>query len=52
MCDDVIMMRQGVVVDRDSPQKLLKKYGRDTLEEVFIDVARNTEQVRSGRAVS
>ena len=52
LCDDVIMMRQGVVVDRDSPQKLLKKYGRDTLEEVFIDVARNTEQARSGRAAS
>jgi len=40
LCDDVIMLRQGVVVDRDSPAKLLQKYGRGTLEEVFIDVAR------------
>jgi ABC-2 type transport system ATP-binding protein len=45
LCDDVIMLRQGRVVDRDSPTKLLQKYGRDTLEEVFIDVARGTEQV-------
>lgn len=48
LCDDVIMMRQGTVVDRDSPAKLLHKYGRDTLEEVFIDVARHTEKVRGG----
>jgi ABC-2 type transport system ATP-binding protein len=48
LCDDVIMMRQGVVVDRGAPAKLLQKYGRDTLEEVFIDVARHTEQVRGG----
>ena len=45
LCDDVIMLRQGMVVDRGSPAKLLQKYGRDTLEEVFIDVARDTEQV-------
>jgi ABC-2 type transport system ATP-binding protein len=48
LCDDVIMMRQGVVVDRDTPAKLLQKYGRDTLEEVFIDVARHTEKARCG----
>jgi ABC-2 type transport system ATP-binding protein len=48
LCDDVIMMRQGGVVDRGSPAKLLQKYGRDTLEEVFIDVARHTERVRGG----
>ena len=40
LCDDVIMLRQGVVVDRDSPANLLQKHGRGTLEEVFIDVAR------------
>jgi ABC-2 type transport system ATP-binding protein len=50
LCDDVIMMRQGVVVDRDSPVKLLQKYGRDTLEEVFIDVARHTGKVCGGGA--
>lgn len=52
LCDDVIMLRQGVVVDRDSPAKLLQKYGRGTLEEVFIDVARDTERLHSGRSAS
>lgn len=41
MCDDVIMMKAGAVVDRGAPQKLLDTYGRTTLEEVFLDIARN-----------
>jgi ABC-2 type transport system ATP-binding protein len=40
LCDRVIMLKQGVVVDDASPQALLEKYGRDDLEEVFLDVAR------------
>ena len=41
MCDDVIVMKQGRVVDIGSPQKLLETYSRDNLEEVFLDIARN-----------
>jgi ABC-2 type transport system ATP-binding protein len=41
MCDDVIILRRGEVVDRGTPGMLLQCYGRDTLEEVFIDVARD-----------
>ncbi len=40
LCDRVLMMRAGRIVDRGSPQQLLDKYGRATLEEVFLDVAR------------
>jgi ABC-2 type transport system ATP-binding protein len=40
LCDDVIMMKEGVIVDRASPQALIDKYGRTTLEDVFLDVAR------------
>jgi ABC-2 type transport system ATP-binding protein len=40
MCDDVIMMRQGKIVDRGSPEELLKNYDRANLEEVFLDIAR------------
>jgi ABC-2 type transport system ATP-binding protein len=42
LCDDVIMLRQGRLVDRAPPGELLARYGRETLEEVFIDVARDT----------
>jgi len=40
LCDDVIMMKAGVIVDRGSPAALIARYGRDTLEDVFLDVAR------------
>jgi ABC-2 type transport system ATP-binding protein len=40
MCDDVVMLRAGVVVDRGSPQALLARYGRANMEQVFLDVAR------------
>jgi ABC-2 type transport system ATP-binding protein len=40
MCDDVIMLREGLVVDQGSPQELIERYGRETMEEVFLDVAR------------
>ncbi|MEA2093295.1 MAG: ABC transporter ATP-binding protein [Pseudomonadota bacterium] len=46
LCDDVIILRRGVVVDRDAPEALLSRYGRGTLEEVFIDVARELDPVR------
>ena len=40
MCDDVIMMREGLVVDQGSPRHLIEQYGRENMEEVFLDVAR------------
>ncbi|HEY8243117.1 MAG TPA: ABC transporter ATP-binding protein [Casimicrobiaceae bacterium] len=40
MCDDVIMLREGSVVDQGAPGELLARYGRVTMEEVFLDVAR------------
>jgi ABC-2 type transport system ATP-binding protein len=40
LCDDVIMMKAGRIVDRAAPQALIDKYGRTTLEDVFLDVAR------------
>ena len=42
LCDDVIMMKTGRIVDRAAPQALIDKYGRTTLEDVFLDVARGT----------
>jgi ABC-2 type transport system ATP-binding protein len=40
MCDHVLMLRSGKLVDRGTPEQLLKRYGRDNMEEVFIDIAR------------
>jgi len=43
MCDDVIMLRAGRVVDQGSPQELLARYGREDMEQVFLDVARGRD---------
>lgn len=40
MADDVIMLRRGRIVDRGSPAQLLKTYDRASMEEVFLDIAR------------
>lgn len=40
LCDRVIIMKRGRIEDDDTPGKLLARYGRRTLEEVFLDVAR------------
>ena len=40
LCSDVIILKQGRIVDRDSPQALIARYGRETLEQVFLDIAR------------
>lgn len=43
LCDGVLMMRQGRIVDRGAPSALLARYGRQTLEEVFLDIARASD---------
>jgi len=40
LCDDVLMLRAGKIVDRGAPTDLIGRYGRETLEEVFLDIAR------------
>jgi ABC-2 type transport system ATP-binding protein len=41
MCDAVLMMRAGRIVDVGAPAELIERYGRSTMEEVFLDVARH-----------
>jgi ABC-2 type transport system ATP-binding protein len=41
LCDFVLMLKQGQIVDRGSPAELIHRYGRETLEQVFIDIARD-----------
>jgi ABC-2 type transport system ATP-binding protein len=46
LCERVIIMKRGHIEDDDTPQRLLIRYGRETLEEVFLDVARGRGQAR------
>ena len=45
LCSHVLMMKQGRIVDRGTPDELLQRHGRDDLEEVFLDIARNRTKV-------
>lgn len=40
LCDRVIIMTKGRIEDDDSPDGILQRYNRTTLEDVFLDVAR------------
>jgi ABC-2 type transport system ATP-binding protein len=40
LCDRVIIMKRGRIEDDDTPGAIMARYNRDTLEEVFLDVAR------------
>ena len=44
LCDRVIIMKRGRIEDDDSPQQIMARYNRATLEEVFLDVARGRVQ--------
>jgi ABC-2 type transport system ATP-binding protein len=46
LCERVIIMKRGRIEDDDTPAKLLARYGRRTLEEVFLDVARGNGDAR------
>lgn len=45
LCHDVLMMRRGDIVDRGSPAALRDRYGRGSLEDVFLDIARDRRAV-------
>lgn len=43
LCDNVLMMRKGKIVDQGTPQQLMRRYDRQNMEEVFLDVARKEQ---------
>lgn len=47
LCGDVLMMRAGRIVDQGSPSALIARYGRDDLEEVFLDIARGRRSAQA-----
>jgi len=46
LCERVIIMKRGEIVDDDAPAALLARYGRESLEQVFLDVARGQGEAR------
>jgi len=44
LCDSVLMMKDGVIIDSGTPDELIKKHGRKNLEEVFLELVRNKNE--------
>ena len=40
LCDDVVLLQAGRLFDRGSPRDLIERFGREDMEEVFLDMAR------------
>ena len=45
LCDTVIMMKEGQIVDRGTCKELISKHGRDNLEDTFLKIARSSNEV-------
>ena len=40
LCNSIMMMKDGNIVDSGTPEDLIKKYGQKNLEEVFLEIVR------------
>ena len=45
LCKSILMMKDGVIIDKGSPSDLIKKHGRKNLEEVFLKLSRNENEL-------
>ena len=44
LCDSVIMMKKGKIMDNGTCDELIKKHGRNNLEETFLKLARSKDE--------
>jgi ABC-2 type transport system ATP-binding protein len=45
LCDSVVMMKQGKIVDKGTCVELINKHGRENLEETFLKIARSKNEL-------
>ncbi len=46
LCDSVIMMKKGKIIDRGTCKEIIKKHGRNNLEETFLKLARGKDELQ------
>ena len=44
LCKNVLMMKDGLLIDRGTPNELIKKHGKINLEEVFLKLNRTSNE--------
>ena len=45
LCASVLMMKDGVIIDKGKPEELIAKHGRQNLEEVFLKLTRSKNEI-------
>ena len=45
LCTSILMMKDGVIIDKGKPEELITKHGRQNLEEVFLKLTRSTNEI-------
>jgi len=45
LCNKIVMMKQGEIVDSGTCEQLIKKHGRQNLEETFLKIARSKNEL-------
>ena len=46
LCDSIVMMKQGQIVDKGTCAELIKKHGRENLEDTFLKIARSKHELK------
>tara|TARA_Y100000768_G_scaffold385714_1_gene372441 strand:+ start:931 stop:1668 length:738 start_codon:yes stop_codon:yes gene_type:complete len=46
LCKNVLMMNNGIIIDKGAPNNLIKKHGKKNLEEVFLKLNRNNDELK------
>jgi len=45
LCNNIIMMKNGKIVDKGSCDEVIKKHGRENLEETFLKIVRSKNEL-------
>ena len=45
LCDRIIMMKKGKIIDRGTCKEIIQKHGRNNLEETFLKLARSKDEL-------
>ena len=45
LCNSIIMMKEGKIIDRGTCSQIIKRHGRNNLEETFLKLARSKDEL-------
>ena len=45
LCDSIIMMKKGKIIDEGTCEEIIKRHGRKNLEETFLELARKHDEI-------